>query len=207
MTANLSASVHRRSLDRARAEQRPYNDLLHYFTVEHFFYRLGCPLYAGRLVLKGTLMLTAWQVAFPRPTRGFDLLGQLYNAVEQVVAAVDISASNRWRRTTRRTGAVHGLSGHARVPMQIDVGFGDAVAPAPIIAKLTALLDYPAPEVRRYTRESVIAEKMQSMVALDDINSRMKDFSDIWLLPSVSGLRGGRCPRLSKGSSPGGRRR
>ena len=66
--------------------------------------------------------------------------------------------------------------------MQLDVGFGDAVVPAPVLVSLPTLLDFPAPEVRGYTRESVIAEKLQSMVRLGEINSRMKDFFDIWLL-------------------------
>ena len=211
MTANLAASVHQRLLNRARAEQRPFNELLHYFALERFLYRLGCSPYTEQLVLKGALMLTAWQVAFPRPTRDIDLLGRLDNAVEQVVAAV--------RAICEQPVAVDGLHfaaetvageriieaadyagvrvqftaylGNARIPMQIDVGFGDVVVPAPVAVQLPTLLDFPAPEVRGYTRESVIAEKVQSMVRLGEINSRMKDFFDVWLLAQRFEFEGG----------------
>ncbi len=202
MTADLAASVHQQLLNRARAEQRPFDELLHYFALERFLYRLGCSPYAERFVLKGALMFTAWQVQFPHPTRDLDLLGRLDNAVEQVVNAVraiceqpvaadgvrfaaETVAGERIIEAADYAGVrvrFTAYLGQARIPMQLDVGFGDAVVPAPVPISLPALLDFPAPQVRGYTRESVIAEKVQSMVRLGEINSRMKDFFDIWLL-------------------------
>lgn len=72
--------------------------------------------------------------------------------------------------------------GNARIPLQIDVGFGDAVQPAPVSVEYPTLLDFPSPQIRIYSRESAIAEKFHAMVTLALTNSRMKDFYDIWTL-------------------------
>ncbi len=89
MTANLAASVHQRLLNHARATGRPFNEVLQRFALERFLYRLGQSPYAGRFVLKGALMLPAWQVPYPRPTRDIDLLGRMENSVDEVVLAVE----------------------------------------------------------------------------------------------------------------------
>jgi len=70
----------------------------------------------------------------------------------------------------------------ARIPMQIDVGFGDVVVPGPQEAILPTILDFPSPQLIGYSLESAIAEKFEAMVKLGELNSRMKDFYDIWLL-------------------------
>jgi predicted nucleotidyltransferase component of viral defense system len=75
-----------------------------------------------------------------------------------------------------------GALGSARVNMQIDIGFGDVVYPEPEILELPTVLNYPAPRLLCYSRESSIAEKLEAMVKLGVLNSRMKDFYDIWLL-------------------------
>ena len=75
-----------------------------------------------------------------------------------------------------------GLLGKARVAMQIDVGFGDVVTPGAVDITYPALLDFPAPALSGYPRETVIAEKFHAMVYLRTLNSRMKDFYDVWLL-------------------------
>jgi hypothetical protein len=66
--------------------------------------------------------------------------------------------------------------------MQIDIGFGDIVHPDPVEAELPVILDLPAPKLLCYSRESAIAEKFEAMIKLGELNSRMKDFYDIWLL-------------------------
>ena len=68
-----------------------------------------------------------------------------------------------------------------RVPLQIDVGFGDRVVPEPEEIEFPTLLDFPAPHVKSYTRESVVAEKFEAMVKLGMLNTRMKDFFDVWI--------------------------
>lgn len=72
--------------------------------------------------------------------------------------------------------------GNARIPIQIDIGFGDAVTPGPEEITYPTLLDFPAPVVQAYPRETVVAEKFQAMVRLGIANSRMKDFYDLWML-------------------------
>ena len=88
MTRNIAASVHQRLLNHARAEGRPFNEVLQYFALERFLFLMGRSPYASRFVLKGALMLTACQVPYARPTRDIDLLGRMENSVEQVVSAV-----------------------------------------------------------------------------------------------------------------------
>jgi hypothetical protein len=80
--------------------------------------------------------------------------------------------------------------GTARVPMQVDVGFGDPITPGPSAVRLPTILDFPSPELQGYSRESTIAEKAQIMVRLGHINSRMKDFFDIWALATRSRFEG-----------------
>lgn len=67
----------------------------------------------------------------------------------------------------------------ARIAVQVDIGFGDAVHPAPIELQYPSLLGLPAPRLRTYPRETVVAEKFQAMVSLGELNSRMKDFYDL----------------------------
>ena len=88
MTQNIAASVHQRLLNCARAGGRPFNELLQYFALERFLYRLGCSPHQDQFVLKGALMFTVWQVPVPRPTRDIDLLGRMDNAVSHVVTAI-----------------------------------------------------------------------------------------------------------------------
>jgi len=75
-----------------------------------------------------------------------------------------------------------GNLGVARISMQIDIGFGDIVHPGPQLAELPTIMDQPAPQLLCYSRESAIAEKFEAMIKLGSLNSRIKDFYDIWLL-------------------------
>ena len=203
MTPNIAASVHQRLLNRAHAMGRPFNELLQYFVLERFLYRLGRSPHARNFILKGALMFDVWQGPFARPTRDVDLLGHTENSVAHVVASVQeicqqpVAEDDGLRFLTesifgeRITEAaeyqgvrvhVEARLGPARIPIQIDVGFGDPLVPGATLVRLSTLLDFPPPELQGYSRESAIAEKFQAMVYLGEINSRMKDFYDIWLL-------------------------
>ena len=207
MTAlrNVPASVRQRLLNRARSDRRPFNELLQYFAMERFLYRLSQSAHADRFVLKGALMLQVWRSPGIRPTMDIDLLGRTNNAgtdVVDVVAqlldilAVDVEPdgldfdadSIRTERITEGADyegiriRVPGTLETARVHVQIDVGYGDVVYPAPEAADLPTMLDFPAPRLLCYSRESCIAEKLEAAVKLGMLNSRMKDFYDIWLL-------------------------
>jgi len=202
MTRNVVASVHQRLLNCAKAGGRPFNEVLQYFALERFLYRLGCSPYSHQFVLKGALMFTVWQSPFSRPTRDIDLLGRLDNSVEHIVSTIQaicqepapedglrfadeslvgeriIEAAN-YEGVRVRFAAYLGT---ARIPMQIDIGFGDPLVPGPTPIRLPTVLDFPPPELQGYSRESAIAEKLQIMVYMGEVNSRMKDFYDVWLL-------------------------
>jgi hypothetical protein len=184
--------------------------VLQRFALERFLYRLGHSPYARRFVLKGALMLTAWQVPYPRPTRDIDLLGRMDNSVAQVVSAIEAIChesviddglrfetegivGERITETANYAGVrlrFAAFLGKARIPMRIDVGFGDPLVPGSSLVQLPTILDFPAPEVQGYSRESAIAEKYQIMVYLGQINSRMKDFYDIWSLATHFSFEG-----------------
>ncbi|MEI5677232.1 MULTISPECIES: nucleotidyl transferase AbiEii/AbiGii toxin family protein [Mesorhizobium] len=70
----------------------------------------------------------------------------------------------------------------ARIPIQVDIGFGDAVTPVPVDIEYPSLLDAPAPHLRAYPVAAVVAEKFEAMVTLGMANSRLKDFYDLWLI-------------------------
>jgi len=75
-----------------------------------------------------------------------------------------------------------GVLGTARINMQIDIGFGDGVYPAPEKSNLSTMLNFPAPRLLCYSCESSIAEKLEAMVKMGELNNRMKDVYDTWLL-------------------------
>jgi hypothetical protein len=199
---DLAASVHQRLLNKAREANRPFNELLQYYAIERFLYRLSCSPFADRFVLKGALMFNAWGVAGIRPTRDIDLLGNTSNAVAQIVekfreiCGAEVSADGlvfdvesvqgeRIKEDADYEGVrvtFTGWLGKTRVHMQIDIGFADIVTPAPIDVNYPTILDFPAPILHGYPRETLIAEKFQAMVALGEINSRLKDFYDICTL-------------------------
>ncbi len=199
---NVAASVRQRLLNRARAAGRPFNEILQYFAMERFLLRLSRSPHAETFVLKGALMLVTWEVSLTRPTKDIDLLGYVANDVERVVGVVKevcrqevepdglefdpaSIVGERIAEEAEYEGVrvrFQGNLGTARVSMQIDVGFGDAVVPGPVAADYPTILDMPAPRVWGYTRESAVAEKFHAMVRRGIRNSRMRDFFDVWAL-------------------------
>jgi hypothetical protein len=199
---NVPASVRQRLLNRSRRDRRPFNELLQYFAMERFLYRLSRSAHASRFILKGALMLRAWRSPQFRPTMDIDMLGRTSNEKTSIIGQIrevlaqDVEAdglsfdpdSIRAEEITedadyqgvrvRFTGTLDS----AKINMQIDIGFGDIVYPRPEELELPAMLDFPRPRVLCYSRESTIAEKFRAMVKLGALNSRMKDFYDIWLL-------------------------
>lgn len=199
---NMAASVHDRLLNSSRASGRPFQEMLEYYAMERFLYRLSVSPHTRRFVLKGGLMLPIWGAAVSRPTRDIDLLGHTANEVTAITRIVQEicrqqvaddgivfdEASCRGEMINPEkeyTGVRVRFTAHlgqARIPMQVDVGFGDVVIPEAAEAEYPVMLEHPPPKVRGYTRESVIAEKLEAMVKRGEITSRTKDFLDIWLL-------------------------
>jgi len=199
---NISASVRQRLINRSKADKRPFNELLQYYAMERFLYRLSLSDHAQHYILKGALMLRAWKSPEFRPTMDIDMLGRTGNEEENIIEQIrDILAvkiepdgltfdsdSIQTERITEDAD-YEGIRvrfrcalGTARISMQIDIGFGDIVYPGPEKVELPCMLDSPAPSLLCYSRESVIAEKFEAMIKLGQLNSRMKDFYDIWLL-------------------------
>ena len=207
---NIAASVHHRLLNKAKEYSRPFNELLQHFAIERFIYRLSKNPHADRFILKGALMFWAWSGPVSRPTMDIDLLGKIDNSLEVIVAVMknvcvmvvepDGMSFNAETVTAARITEdaeyegvrvrVQGGLGNARVSLQIDIGFGDVIVPSPSKVVYPALLDFPSPELNGYTMESTIAEKFHAMVKLDVLNSRMKDFYDIWMLSRTFDFRG-----------------
>ena len=199
---NPAASVHQRLLNEARRTDRPFNELLQYYAMERFLYRLSESRYASRFVLKGALMYLVWRAPRSRPTMDIDLLGRVENDVDTVTAIVrDVcsqpvepdglvfDSSSVRGEAIAETAEYAGVRvlfranlGNARVPMRVDVGFGDVAAESGF--EYPTILGMPAPRLRGYSRESTVAEKLEAMVKLGSLNSRMKDFYDVWFLCS-----------------------
>ena len=209
--ANQAASVHQRLLNVARSTGRPFNELLQYYAIERYLYRLAQSPYRDRLVLKGALMLLVWKTPVSRPTRDIDLLARLSNDPESIRSVI----TDICRQSVEDDGLVFdpatvtteriaedadyegvrarfgGHLGNARVSMQIDLGFSDVITPGPMPITYPAILSQPAAEMLAYSRETVVAEKLEAMVKLGQLNSRMKDFFDIWLLSCSHDFDGG----------------
>ena len=199
---NISASVRQRLLNRSKTDKRPFNELLQYYAMERFLYRLSLSSHAQCFILKGALMLRVWHSPEFRPTMDIDMLGKAQNEKANIIAQIlDILAvevppdgltfdleSIKTERITEN--AVYegirirfrGFLGTVSINMQIDIGFGDIVYPEPEKGELPCMLYFPAPSLLCYSRESAIAEKFEAMIKLGHLNSRMKDFYDIWLL-------------------------
>lgn len=199
---NLAASVKARLLALARSRGETFNDLLTRYGIERLLYRLGRSKHADRFLLKGAMLFVLWEDRMPRPTRDVDLLAFGSTDAEDVVArfreivrtevepdGLEFDADAVSAEELRDDEAYRGLRvkliarlGKADIPLQIDLGTGDAVTPGPVDADFPTLLDFPAPHVRAYPIYTVVAEKFEAMVSLGVRNTRMKDFFDVRFL-------------------------
>jgi hypothetical protein len=199
---NIAASVRERLRQRAAAQGRPFDEVLTYYAIERFLFRLAQTPHRDRFVLKGALMLPIWGSALARATRDIDFLGRGTlepEAVATIIAdcirvsvpddgVVFDSASIKTSeiREDERYGGIRAtFLGHlerARINMQVDIGLGDVVTPGIVDVAYPALFDLPAPELSGYPVETAIAEKLHAIVDLGLANSRMKDFFDLWTL-------------------------
>ncbi|MEM9530882.1 MAG: nucleotidyl transferase AbiEii/AbiGii toxin family protein [Pseudomonadota bacterium] len=198
---NLAASIHQRLLNVAAESDRPFNEVLQYFAMERFLYRLSSSEHAQSFVLKGALLFRVWDVPDSRATRDIDFLAFTSNSLKNLAGMFreicsiegndglefdpDSVTANAIKENAEYQGArvrFTGLLGKARITMQADVGFGDRIHPAAVQADYPVILDLPAPSICTYPAETVIAEKVEAMIHLGTLNSRMKDFYDIWRL-------------------------
>lgn len=199
---NLAASVQARLLNIAKAEGRDFGQVLTKFSLERLLYRLSKSKHADSFLLKGALLFDLWFDVPLRPTRDIDLLGfglaELPHVIgvfddlcqmsieDGVVFLADSIKAEEIRKEANYAGirvSMIALLGNARTAIQVDIGYGDAVTPAPEMATYPVLLeDFPAPQIRVYPRYTVVAEKVETIATLGIANSRMKDYFDLWVL-------------------------
>ncbi len=160
---DIGASVRQRLLNQSRTQERPFQELLQYFAMERFLYRLAQSPFADRFVLKGALLLTAWRAPASRPTMDIDLAGKTSNGLDHIAelmrtmcdtpvepdgiefnsASVEASRIKEDADYAGVRATFHATLARARIPMQIDIGFGDVMVPGPSELVYPTMLDFP----------------------------------------------------------------
>lgn len=206
---NVAASVRARLLELSRRRGVEFQLVLSEFAIERLLYRLGVSPYAERFVLKGAMLFKLWSDRRQRATWDLDLLGRGASAVSEVMAVIrelcairaddgiafdlDSITGEEIRAADEYAGVRVRLEARlteARIPVQVDVGFGDAIVPPPRRQAYPTLLDHAPPRILVYPREAVVAEKLEAIVSLGVTNSRMKDFYDVHVLASSFAFEG-----------------
>jgi predicted nucleotidyltransferase component of viral defense system len=203
-----AASVHDRLLAAARASGSDFNLMLSRYALERFLYRISASPYKDRFILKGALLFCVWYGTPSRPTRDADLLGldaigaESMAAIFREICAIECDDGMNYRSDSVRAAEIledaryggmrielKGMLGSARCDVRIDIGYGDAVTPEPMEIAFPPLLpDNPAPIIKAYPKETVIAEKLEAILSLGMANSRMKDYFDLFTLLSEADL-------------------
>lgn len=199
---NVAASVRQRLLNIIRETGDDPNYVWTRYATERLLYRLSVSEHAGDFILKGAMLFMVWTGQLHRPTLDMDFLCYGENSSEWLehvfreICSSDVEpdglvfdATTLKVSTLREEQEYQGYRitlsaflGKARIPVQIDVGFGDVVIPRAEIISYPTLLDFPAPSISACPRETVVAEKFHAMVILGIANSRMKDFYDLYVL-------------------------
>ena len=208
--SNVAHSVRARLLTIAKAGGEEFNYTLTRFGLERLLARVAASAHADAFVLKGAMLFRVWSPTLHRPTKDLDLLGRgtpdlerlvrIFAEVCQVAVEDDGLAfdpksvrAQRIKEDADYEGVrvtLRAVLGTARIELQVDIGFGDAVTPAPLEIDFPTLLPMPALRIRAYPRETVVAEKLHAMVHLGIANSRMKDFFDAWFLSQTFSFEG-----------------
>lgn len=203
-TKNLAASVKQRLLNMARAQGRAFDILLVRFALERLLYRLSLSAYRDNYILKGGMLVTQWLDHDNRETRDADFLGfgeADAEAIKAIFAEIMMTAGDdglefdteALTATAIREEMEYGgirlrttaYLERTRIPVTLDIGFGDALVDASQSIEYPSLLDMERPSIRAYPPAAVIAEKFQAVVALGIANGRMKDFYDLWAIPKA----------------------
>lgn len=199
---NLPASVRQRLLTLSKHRKQPFDLVLMRYGIERLLYRLSRSPYAEKFLLKGAMLFAIWSDGLHRPTRDVDLLGfgadddQELKVIfahlcgmevepDGLTFLVDSVATTSIREEAAYPGTRIALEArlvNARIRLQVDIGFGDIVTPAPENIIFPVLLDFPAAHLRAYPIYTVVAEKLEASVRLGEQNTRMKDFFDLWFL-------------------------
>lgn len=201
-TRNPAASVRQRLQNLSQQTGEPFHLLLVRYALERLLFRLSQSPHRDQFTLKGSALFALWTGRMHRPTRDVDLLGsgkpdtlalqEIFHALARVADPDDgltfqpetvvVTAIREQQEYGGQRVTLLAKLGNARIPLQIDVGYGDVVTPAAQFIELPTLLSMPAASLRAYPKETVVAEKFHAMVVLGMANSRMKDFFDLWIL-------------------------
>ncbi|MCJ7651052.1 MAG: nucleotidyl transferase AbiEii/AbiGii toxin family protein [Candidatus Lokiarchaeota archaeon] len=201
---NMDASVKARLKNIAKEYKKTFNLILQLYMQERFLYRLSVSEYKDNFVLKGGLFLFSMTGFTGRPTRDIDFLAyQISNDIENIkvifkkICKIEYNDGvifdpnsvfvEEIKREAEHRGIrvkLTGYLGKAKEILWLDIGFYDIVVPEIITADYPVLLDMDHPKIKMYSFESVVAEKFEAVVSLGELNSRMKDFYDIFILLS-----------------------
>ena len=200
---NVSASVRQKLLNISRKDNRPFNELIQYYAMERFLYRLSQSDYADSFILKGALALQVRKMEKFRPTMDIDISQKRDDETSEVIRQIKniLSVKIEEDGLVFDSQSVHledikrdtpykgtrilfiGILDSANINMQIDISFRDVIFPVPQKKMIfPCILDFPAPKLWCYSLESIVAEKFEALMKLGDWNSRMKDFYDLWAL-------------------------
>ena len=204
---NHAASAYAKLKNIAHEHNMNFMSLLIRYATERFLYRLSIADAAGQFVLKGGNLFVIWQKGQTcRPTVDADLLcfgnaepGHLREVFLHAASAqASINDGMRFDTNSIRVSAIreeseyggtritlNGFLTAAKIPLQFDIGVGDAITPPPALAEYPVLLGGLVPRLKVYPMATAIAEKAETMVTRGVINSRMKDFYDLWLLAEL----------------------
>jgi len=200
---NIAASILARLRNQAENMDRPFAEILQYYAMERFLYRLSKTKYADKFILKGGLLFYVWSLSLRRPTKDIDFRGytshnskdilKMINTVITEPASADGLVFDPQSISVEETqidsdyqgirAKLTALLERSRIPIQIDIGFSDELASkAENIEYPNLLPDLKTARLKGYPKEAVVAEKFHAMVRHAELNSRMKDYYDLWLL-------------------------
>lgn len=205
---NLGESIRHRLRNLSKEMGRPFDEILRYYAIERFLYRLSISHHAKRFFLKGGLMLRVWDSMNHRPTLDIDLLAKISNQEEPLRRVITDIASISCEedgivfdvqelilRRTQNQGDYSGMRASfsaqifkTKVPILIDIGFNDVIVPSAQQIEYPTLLGMEKPLLLGYSFETVIAEKLESIVKIGLVNTRMKDFYDLWRLLAANSI-------------------
>ena len=207
---SLAESIRYQLLKISKERGETFDRILTLYGIERFLYRLSQSKWKDKFILKGAMLFTIWQDLPYRPTKDIDLLGVVKNDIKNIqgifskicstnviydglsflaetINCENIQKGNQYKGIRVRLDAI---LVKARIRIQIDIGFGDLVTPAPKRVKLRPMLSFPGPSILAYSVNSVIAEKFHAMAKLGIANSRIKDFYDIWIISKYMPISG-----------------
>jgi len=181
---NLEASVRAKLHNKAKEDNRPFSEVLQYYGMERFLYRVSQSKYEDKFVLKGALMFMVWHIPERRTTLDIDFLAQYDNKIASIERMIKdickikvvpdglIFDSKNVKAQRIKEDADYegvrvkfvGLLERSRIPMQIDIAFGDSIYPKPRIIEYPVIFDFPKPKLKGYPAESIVSEKFEAMI-------------------------------------------